>query len=577
MKRWTSIILCFLLLLTVSTPALAVGDGNMDGGGGGMEDGSGTNKWSPGDDGVRVSIIRVSDGKRYKGPMDFTHVTYNMDMHFDKKSKIDYRGGAALVPKTTAYQKRTPAQGFPQIISPSGAVNIAEIKRYFCSASGLNHVAQSVGMDYKTLIGGKYKLLIEPLAFFTYNGIKIAATAHEVALYDQITSGDLRSKLGNLTHKNLPLAIFLEESDLGFPAWGGTTNGFVSNAEIISSLGLGIVRFTEEPDGPGDIELPDYEYHTDIDVITSFLIHGGEHGVTPDDNGEVTFRVNGKTQSQSYTVPPDETQLVWFEWHTPKTPQQLTIEVEVSGGGWVSKGTMTANIVELVEHTPPDPQPRDQKPGSFSVKSPPKRDDMKELTWGVWVPRWHENWVWIEDMDYDEETGEWEDNGYYEDQGWWEWDWRSYDARMSGDILIQPDSRVPTAYTGSYGMVWMKSGYGVNIELKYNTAGNHGGSITGAQNAIAWFPEFKYLTYDRVLEKTIAKTFEFRENLYSQVRHRVHFTPLWYPDDSVYEVQAQLIDCWTPAGMLRVSKSYDNLSIDGAVYDDWRWTVESVG
>ncbi len=278
MKRWTSIILCFLLLLTVSTPALAVGDGNMDGGGGGMEDGSGTNKWSPGDDGVRVSIIRVSDGKRYKGPMDFTHVTYNMDMHFDKKSKIDYRGGAALVPKTTAYQKRTPAQGFPQIISPSGAVNIAEIKRYFCSASGLNHVAQSVGMDYKTLIGGKYKLLIEPLAFFTYNGIKIAATAHEVALYDQITSGDLRSKLGNLTHKNLPLAIFLEESDLGFPAWGGTTNGFVSNAEIISSLGLGIVRFTEEPDGPGDIELPDYEYHTDIDVITSFLIHGGEHG-----------------------------------------------------------------------------------------------------------------------------------------------------------------------------------------------------------------------------------------------------------------------------------------------------------
>ena len=572
MRKWASIILCFLLLLLVTTPSFAVGDGNMDGGGGGMEDGSGMNKWSPGEDGVRVSVIRVSDGKRYKGPVDFTHVTGSIDLHFDKKSKVDYRAGSALVPKTTAYQKRMPAQGFPQVISPSGAINITEIKRYFCSASGLNHVAQSVGIDYDKLISGKYKLLVEPMAYFTYNGIKIAATAHEAALYNQITSGDLRSKLGNLTNKNLPLAIFLEESDLGFPAWGGTTTGYVSNAEIISSLGLGIVRFTEEPDSPGGVEVWDYEYHTDIDVITSFLIHGGEHGVSPDQNGEVTFRVNGRTQSQSYVVPPEETQLVWFEWHTPDEPQQLTIEVQVSGGGWVSKETMTANIVELVEHTPPDPQPRDQKPDGFSIKPPPSRDDVDELTWGVWIPRWHENWVWIEDMDFDEETGTWEDNGYWEDQGWWEYDWRSYSARLGGSILIEPDERVPTDYVGSDGKVYMKSGYGVNIQLKYNTGGSHGGNITGAQNAVAYFPEFEYKTYDRVLEKTVSRTFECKENLYSQVRHRVHFTPLWYPDD-LYEVQAQLIDCWCPAGMLRVSKSYDNLYIDGAVYDDWRWTV----
>ncbi|MEG0655356.1 MAG: hypothetical protein RR463_09975 [Hydrogenoanaerobacterium sp.] len=37
------------------------GDPNIDGGGGGTESGTGTNKWIPGDDGVRVTIVRESD------------------------------------------------------------------------------------------------------------------------------------------------------------------------------------------------------------------------------------------------------------------------------------------------------------------------------------------------------------------------------------------------------------------------------------------------------------------------------------------------------------------------------------
>ena len=50
---------------------------------------------------------------------------------------------------------------------------------------------------------------------------------------NQVRGGMLRKKLTSLTHKNLPLAMFLETSDLGYPAWGGGKNQKVSDDEII--------------------------------------------------------------------------------------------------------------------------------------------------------------------------------------------------------------------------------------------------------------------------------------------------------------------------------------------------------
>ena len=61
-------------------------------------------------------------------------------------------------------------------------------------------------------------------------------TATEAALYNQKSGGTLRSKMPSLTHQNLPLSIFLETPDLGYPAWGGTTSGKVSDSDILSAL-----------------------------------------------------------------------------------------------------------------------------------------------------------------------------------------------------------------------------------------------------------------------------------------------------------------------------------------------------
>ena len=51
-----------------------------------------------------------------------------------------------------------------------------------------------------------------------FNSPMVATTATEAALYDQKVNGLLRSWMQSLTHKNLPLAMFLETSDLGYPA-----------------------------------------------------------------------------------------------------------------------------------------------------------------------------------------------------------------------------------------------------------------------------------------------------------------------------------------------------------------------
>ena len=68
-------------------------------------------------------------------------------------------------------------------------------------------------------------------------------TATEAALYDQKLSGKLRSKMVSFTHQNLPLPLFLEASDLEFPAYSGSTSKPQPDSTIVTSLGLGVVKF----------------------------------------------------------------------------------------------------------------------------------------------------------------------------------------------------------------------------------------------------------------------------------------------------------------------------------------------
>ena len=550
------LILTLLCSILLSIPAYAVGDGNIDGGGGDMGQGTGQNKWSPGMEGVRVTVVRAEDRVPVTRAIDITNKKPNIRYHFSKICKLSYTSGTPIGINTETYEYVNPAQALPKIISSEslGASSIEEIKSYFTDEQVIRSIANLTGMDFETLISGEYKLLIEPIAYFIFGGQMVAATATEAALYDEHLGGGLRRKMVSLSHKNLPLAMFLETPDLGYPAWGGSTTSAASNADIKSSLGLGVVRFDDAPPDKPDIDTYNYEYRTNTEVITAVDVRGGQSD--PDNPVSVTFNVNGK----SYTVnnvyyPSGDSQLAWIRWTTPKEPQSMTITVDVSGGGSVNKGIINVNIVDLNENPPPDPNADDIN-DSFVRPSLPQKEQITSANWGVWRPWWQENWVW-----HSSSNG----GGYWCDHGWWEFDFDRYSASLTASMSITPDEKAPTASGKT-----MKSGYGINETVNTHVSTTQNSAVTPAQNAVTYFPEFGYQGFWRLLDRMTGgydMRHEFKENRYSTYKRRTHFTPIWYPD-GIYTPYTWLIDCWTPAGMLSMNLN-DSITIDGNLWSDW--------
>jgi len=375
-------------------------------------------------------------------------------------------------------------------------------------------------------------------------------TATEAALYDEQLGGGLRSKMASLTEQNLPLALFLETSDLGYPAWAGSQTERVSDSDIILQLGLGIVRFGA-PEQSVDTNTADYTYRTNTQVITSVTVRGGQ--ADPDNPVTVKFRIGGRT----YTVdniyyPSGDSQLAWVRWTTPSTPQSMTITVSATGGGSVSNRTIHVDIVDLPKSDPPNPTANDRN-NSYSRVSVPSNPQTTSATWGIWTPYWHSEWVW------DATAKVWQDHG------WWDFDYNSYRATLSCSMSIKPDGKDPTA-SGNV----MKSGYGINESVTANASTNDASAVTGAQTAVTYFPEFQYKTYWRMLDETtsgLSAVFQFAKNRYSTYNSRVHFTPVWMPNGS-YTPYTYLQDCWTPVGMLS-SNLTSSVTISGNVWDDW--------
>lgn len=427
--KWRILCAVFLCCWLCAIPVKAVGDGNVDGGGGSMGQGSSQNVWSPGNDGVRVTVVRAEGREPVTRPVDLTNKKPKIDYSFGKVCKLSYSGGTALSVDTGTYEYVNPAQALPKIISSqsNGAANIEAIKNYFTDEQVIRSIAGLTGMDFEVLVSGGYKLLLEPVGYYRFQGSMIATTATEAALYDEKLSGGLRKRMVSFTHKNLPLSMFLETGDLGYPAWGKSTDQTVSDEEIKSSLGLGIVRFQDIlPEGP-EVASYDYEYRTNTEVITSVRIKGGqsdpEHPVT------VTFQIGGRDyRVENVYYPEGEEQLAWVRWTTPKEEQVMEIPVTVEGGGTAEKGIITARITELGKDPPPDPN-ADDRNDSFQAVQIPYRSEATTTGWSVWKPWWKAEWVW-------HETPEAEEEGYWVDEGWWEFLLERHSASLSASMEL---------------------------------------------------------------------------------------------------------------------------------------------
>lgn len=548
---------CLFLIILLSFPihAYASGNGNMDGGGSGMGGGTSTNFWTPGYDGVRITVVDAATGSAVSSAVDFSNKTFQKTViHFTKKSKLQYLSGAALEPGSGTYIYQIPAIPMPYIMtSNSKPANMTATKRYFCSEYAARMVSDATGISYDGIISGEYKLVIEPIGYFTFNGAFYAMTATEAALYNQASGGTLASRLPSIVHRNLPLALFLETSDLGIPAWTGSTTASVNDSQIISTLGIGIVSYEKLPEV--DLEAPDVTYRVNTDVITSITLTTSRE-INPDNPASVTFQINGRSYTvNNIVIPSGGSQVVWVKWHTPDTPTRLTITASVSRAT-TAKTSFIAEIVDLNENVPPDPLATDRNP-RFSVPNIPSNPQNTSASWSVWYSWWFPRWEWCDHGD---------DDGHWVDRGWWEFDTNDYFASLSGSVAVAPDDIVPTASGNN-----MKSGYGIketaNARMNTNAPASH---YAPAQTAVSYFPEFKYRDYWRLLTCNggLNAIFQFRPNEYSTYNRQVHFTPVWYPDHANYTVYTYVIDTWTPSGMLSLNLS-DSVQINGSLYDDW--------
>ena len=455
-----------------------------------------------------------------------------------------------MSPVKGGYIAIKPAQTMPKIISTNGSNNIEAIKKYFCSEYVVKRIAEITGMSYDVLIGGEYKILLEPIAYYKFEGVMIATTATEAAMYDERVGGLLRRRMVSLSHKNLPLAMFLEVADLGYPAWSGSRNKAASK---------------DMPAEPPNVSVYDYEYRVNTEVITAVTVSGGQSD--PDHPVSATFYVNGRSYRVSNIYYPDgDSQLAWIRWTAPSTPQQMTITVTVSGGGSSSKATINVNIVDLDKNPPPNPVANDRN-DSFRKSAVPNNPQQTSANWTVWRPWWQEHWVWHSKWVWvgSSENGHWVDRGKWVDEGWWEFDLDRYQASLSASMTIQPDNKSPTASGKT-----MKSGYGINQTVSARVSTNQSSAVTGAQTAVTYFPEFGYQTYWRLLERMssgYSARFEFQKNSYSTYNRRTHFSPIWFPDGS-YTPYTWLIDSWTPTGMLSMNLT-DNVTIRDNLWSDW--------
>lgn len=300
---------------------------------------------------------------------------------------------------------------------------------------------------------------------------------------------------------------------------------------------------------PEDVRPPENivnaEYRTNTDVIISCGVTAKE-SINPDNQAWVKFTVkstDGSTTTHTFSdvcLPAGATQRAYVSFHIPDTPGAMVVDITTSSNITPDVTKIQANVVELVENTPPDPKFTDSNDG-FTVPSLPSFSSSTQHTWVTY------NAVKNGDV--------------------WEYQEVEHKAGLNAALNVQPDERVLTANGDE-----MKSGYGVNVSLQTRHGNITDGDVIAPQTAIAYFPEFQYEGYWRILERVsnagTSSIFQFQVNPYSQAENRVHFTPLWYPDNKPYTVWVTLRDMWTPVGELKQACS-DGITINGNVYDDW--------
>jgi hypothetical protein len=343
-------------------------------------------------------------------------------------------------------------------------------------------------------------------------------------------------------------------------AWDnvGNMSDWVSGSYVVNEMNAG-----------GTVSNAAGQYRTNTDVITSVMVTNSGGDITPETGASVTFSIPGITsQSKGFVLPAGGSEPVWFMWHTPSTPCNVSATINIRTGSSSQTLTPTFNIYTLEEKTPPVPTGRDLANPYFQYETPPDLATTPSATWTTYSANQEEmvGQIW------NAVTDEFDTYTYLV----WVYTTNTYYATLSATLKVTPDTYDPTAKE-QYGVWTIKSGYGVQENVTTGISTNDSGDVTGAQNVIGYYPEFMYNDtgydfggYNRILEMLsggLSAAFDLKPNMYDMDDSHVHDTPVWFQNGN-YQPTTYIEDCWTPAGMLSVQSS-DTVNIQGSVFDDW--------
>lgn len=281
---------------------------------------------------------------------------------------------------------------------------------------------------------------------------------------------------------------------------------------------------------------------------TEVLISCGVMGLTavnPENPASVTFKMtapNGAVSTQIFTevcVPAGASQRAYVRYRVPDAVGALHVDITTSDNLQADTSRINGTVVRVIENLPPDPKATDRN-DAFTAPSLPSFTNATQHVWRTYICQ---------------KNGD-------------DWSYTEHENAVTLQAVLQtqPDAGVPTAQGKT-----LRSGYGINASVTATVTGSGASSIIPAQTVLAYFPEFRYQGYWRLLEpmqrSATYSAFQFKANAYSMIDARLHFLPVWYPDGA-YRTYATLRDVWTPVGELMQAVS-DTVSVTGSVYDDW--------
>ena len=618
MKRKLFKALSLFTGLVLFTQTVFAGDPNIDGGGGEMGYGTNNNGWVIRSqnggliydaEGFRVYLVNSATGVPVSQSVDITNYNVAKSNVYNGRGKTKYEYkyvDSSLSNLDTDYQfarVTTSPKLLPQIIpwgSGNSEARIEAIKEWFLTGSYADWVLLQLETNIDEVKAGGYLIAIEPIAYFRYNSNNYAMTATEVAIFNQIINGGLRNRIGSLSHKNLPLSLFLEHdefvnSSYRINAWKGSQTTHAVDSDIIKQLGIGYIRyFPDESPNNAESGIMTFSYPADTWVVTSFrlcnvvpAINGWTDGFAITSRNSANAKITiGNTDYNipNIYIPPGGEQLIWVKWKTPSSPQTLTATARGSSGYLYNKynngisdryaSSITADINIFsndMEKEPPDPTLDDtpETEDYSSLYSKRARDGIlhgggypKTNSWHVWDC----NWQLVGTYTFPRDGADYFDNFYnpyngiyyeYQFSGSWirerqykyQFNKISYRAEIeTAYIKLTPDVHCPTAYTKNY-KTYMKSGYGVNLETESFIRVTETYERTGSSSTVSYYSPAS-TSYAAAPQYVFSYFHEFCYGLYNRqlefVNNKFVFKKNRY---STYNSRVHYTPWWTPDGI----------------------------